>query len=437
MRGSNDDARKPALWFRALFLWLPSLGIAAYLLWQCRRLTELLPHRGYTILERLMTEARVLVDYLYLLVIPHGGTDGLYTKVTVSHGLLDPWTTLPSILIVVALLAFAFAVRRRLPVLAAAILFYFAGQLIESTTIPLELYYEHRNYLPAALLLWPLAWWILRGPGARVLRAAIAGGALALLLALTAYRAELWGNGQALAMAWLRMNPNSARAVVWGSRQLADAGHPKLALKRLREATGRQRGDISISLTALIMACRMHAARPSDLAAVVYAAGHSHAGSTLLYRNITRLARRIDRAPCPPLSTAALLRIPEAALHNPYFARYPPLQQEFLILRGRLLLRMGREQAAYEAFSRALPLVVKPDAALYVAAYMYAADAPRLGLELLDEYRALPQPERDGWSMKRLHRWWLERTGWYSESFRRVREALQKKPHSGGRKNPT
>ncbi len=426
----------PSLPFRAIFLWLPSIAICAYLLWECRHLTANLPYRGFTILERVLTEARVVVHYLYLLVIPHGGTHGLFTTVTVSHGPLQPWTTLPAILIVLALVAFALAVRRRLPVLTAAILFYFAGQLLESTTIPLELYYEHRNYLPAALLFWPLAWWILRGPGGRVLRAAVAGGALALLLALTAWRADLWGNGRQLALTWMRLNPGSARAVVWGSEGLTAAGRPDLALKRLRLAVRRQPADISVALSALDLACESRRARPGDLAAAVYAAGHGHAGSTLIYKAIPQLAKRIETTACPPLDDAALMRIPNAAIANPHFRPYPALKQEFLVLRGRLLLRMDRDKVAYAAFAKALPLDVKPDTALVVAAYMYAANAPRYGLKLLDEYRSLPKPEPRGWKMGRLHRWWLNRIGWYRKSFKRVRTALLKEETPAGKKNP-
>ncbi len=412
--------------FRAIFLWLPSLALFAYVLYPLRHALTSLPYRNFTILERLLTEGRVLVDYLYLLVIPHAGTQGLFTSVAVSHGLFDPWTTLPAILIVAALIAFAFAVRRRLPVLAAAILFYLAGQLLESTTIPLELFYEHRNYLPAALLFWPLAWWILRGPGTRALRAGIATFALVLLLAFTALRADLWGKGAELSLVWMRLNPHSTRAQVWGSEGLTAAGHPDLALKKLRLATRAQPDNISIALSALNVACELRQARPADLVATVYAAAHSRAGSGLIYNGVARLAKRIESAPCPPLTTAGLQAIPTAALANPHFNPYPALRQEFLVLRGRLLLRQGKAGEAFDAFAQSLPLVPKPDTALVTAADMYVAHKPRLGLKLLDEYRRLEKPQAHGWNMARLHRWWLERSGWYSESFKRVRAALEK-----------
>ncbi len=45
-------------------------------------------------------------------------------------------------------LAAAVIYRSRVSVVSFGVLWYFGGHLIESTTVPLELYFEHRNYLP-------------------------------------------------------------------------------------------------------------------------------------------------------------------------------------------------------------------------------------------------------------------------------------------------
>ncbi len=108
-----------------------------------------------------MTEARIVCEYLSLLWLPHPYTAGLFNDaVTVSTGLLAPPSTLASIVFLAGLLAAAVALRRRYPALALGVLFYFAAQLLESTVVPLELYYEHRNYVPAMLMFWPLALWL-------------------------------------------------------------------------------------------------------------------------------------------------------------------------------------------------------------------------------------------------------------------------------------
>lgn len=424
-KAEQPDSAPPSLLFRWILLGLPALAVVAFLAWQLRDATSPLPYRNFTIAQRLLTEPRVVLRYLYLLVIPHGGTTGLFTTVTVSRGALHPWTTLPALFAVLGLVGGALWTRRRWPALAAAVLFFFAGQLLESTSIPLELYYEHRAYLPAALLFWPVALWIARGPGAARLRAGAAISGLVILGMLTAYRAALWGNGIQLALTWMQLNPRSPRAVVWGARALADAGRDDLALARLRAASEAMPENLSIAMGHLRLACELHVFRESDLEATLYAASHARRGSLLIYEDVSGLASDLKRAPCPPLSAGDLEAIPKAALANPHFARYPALRQEFLVLDARLRLRSGDKRAGYRAFARALRIAPTPDIALTGAAELYAAHAPGLGLALLDDYRRLPRPPAHGWTMRRLHRAWLEHIGWYRDSFALVRKALR------------
>jgi tetratricopeptide (TPR) repeat protein len=108
--------------------------------------------RDVSTYERLLTEARVLFDYSFnLLMIPGGSPLGLFhDDFTVSRGLLNPPATALAIGAWVALLAGAWMARRSL---WSAILFgpvyFLAAHLLESTVLPLELYFEHRNYLPS------------------------------------------------------------------------------------------------------------------------------------------------------------------------------------------------------------------------------------------------------------------------------------------------
>ena len=95
---------------------------------------------------------------MFHLLIPHIQTRGLYQDgIVISTGLLTPWTTLPALLGLLTLGVGGWLARWRWPLLSLAILFFLAGHLLESTTIALELYFEHRNYLPAIFLFLPIA----------------------------------------------------------------------------------------------------------------------------------------------------------------------------------------------------------------------------------------------------------------------------------------
>src|SRR6185312_5867643 len=103
--------------------------------------------RSWSTGQRLLTEPRVLIDYLKLLWLPRPFSTGLFNdQYIASTSWLHPATTLPAMLAVLGLIAGAWIQRVRHPALALAVLFYFAGQVLESSAIPLELYFEHRNY---------------------------------------------------------------------------------------------------------------------------------------------------------------------------------------------------------------------------------------------------------------------------------------------------
>jgi tetratricopeptide (TPR) repeat protein len=107
--------------------------------------------------ERILTEPRIIIFYLSLLFYPILSRLTLLYDVDISHSLWQPWTTLPSIFLILLLIAAAIYLCRKRPLLSFCILFFFLNHVIEGTVIPLELIYEHRNYLPAMFLFIPVA----------------------------------------------------------------------------------------------------------------------------------------------------------------------------------------------------------------------------------------------------------------------------------------
>jgi hypothetical protein len=106
--------------------------------------------RPFDLEQRVLTEARVVLWYLAMLVVPDIQQMTLYHDgLQVSTGLLAPPTTLLALLALAALLLGAIALRHRAAWFSFGVLFFFAGHLLESTVFPLELVYEHRNYLPS------------------------------------------------------------------------------------------------------------------------------------------------------------------------------------------------------------------------------------------------------------------------------------------------
>lgn len=104
--------------------------------------------RGFTLFERVLTQFRVISLYLLQLLIPAQGNMGFFhDDFTLSTGLLEPVTTFPALLLIVALIASAIVALRKIPLYSFGILFFFASHALESTIFGLELVFEHRNYI--------------------------------------------------------------------------------------------------------------------------------------------------------------------------------------------------------------------------------------------------------------------------------------------------
>ncbi len=116
--------------------------------------------RDFTMGERLLTEPRVILFYLSLLFYPIHSRLTLLYDIDVSTSFFSPWTTLPSIFLILLMIGVAIYLAKRRPLISFCLLFFFLNHLIEGTVLPLELIYEHRNYLPAMLLFVPVAHFI-------------------------------------------------------------------------------------------------------------------------------------------------------------------------------------------------------------------------------------------------------------------------------------
>ncbi|UCD83327.1 MAG: tetratricopeptide repeat protein, partial [Deltaproteobacteria bacterium] len=105
-------------------------------------------YRDFTLGERLLTQLRVVMYYLSLLIFPSPSRLNLDYDFPVSHSLLDPATTLFSLLGLIGLIGLGVYLARRRPLASFGIFWFLGNLVVESSVIPLEMVFEHRLYLP-------------------------------------------------------------------------------------------------------------------------------------------------------------------------------------------------------------------------------------------------------------------------------------------------
>lgn len=175
--------------------------------------------RYFTPLERLLTQTRVIFFYISQLFWPLPSRFQLEHDIALSTSLFNPLSTLWATLGVVALLVLAIVKARRWPLVSFAILFYFGCHVLESTVMPLEMIYEHRNYLPSMFIGVPLVYGFLRlmdycRGKFKALAALLAVCAVLVIIALgasTFVRNGVWIDAQSIYNASLERYPQMSR----------------------------------------------------------------------------------------------------------------------------------------------------------------------------------------------------------------------------------
>ena len=113
--------------------------------------------RPFTLSQRLLTQPRVVLFYLSLIFYPLPGRLSIAHSYDISTSLFSPVSTLFAILSIVGAVVFAVLFSRRHRILSFCILFFLVNHLLESSVFPLELVFEHRNYIPSMVVFLPLA----------------------------------------------------------------------------------------------------------------------------------------------------------------------------------------------------------------------------------------------------------------------------------------
>lgn len=213
---THPAARRFLIVFFVIFAVLPALAIIGNLALHPDWILGGYLKRDFTLLERLMTEARIVWFYLRLIVLPSTALMGVYhDDIAISRQLFDPASTLPAILGIFVLLGSAWLLRQRSPIIAFGILFFLAGHSLESTILPLELAHEHRNYLPMygiVLAFFHLLLEPFHTASARLPRRAMAIMLIALFSVGTLSRANAWSNPYSLWSDEVEHHPTSTRA---------------------------------------------------------------------------------------------------------------------------------------------------------------------------------------------------------------------------------
>ena len=230
-------------------------------------------YRPFSLMERLATEPVVLWEYVRQALAPRAALLGPLQD---GHAIYDwamwqPWVAVAAWIVVV--LAAAAWVRiggllARATLLA--IVFFLVAHQIESTFIPLELYFEHRNYIATLCIAFCLAvairtlWSLAPSLSGRVVAMGVAITILAWQCLAIYQLSTLIGQPLLAAEMWHRYHPTSQRAAQTLAWQLGQLGFLPAGLRVLDELADRQPDQVGVRIQALALACKVQPENEPD-----------------------------------------------------------------------------------------------------------------------------------------------------------------------------
>lgn len=386
----QNGSGKPALdrrWLLVLLL-LPVSILVSYFVIRWQSWLGGYSGRDFSLVERLLTESRILFDYLSQLLFPRLNPAGLFNEnYPLSKGLLNPPTTLFSLISIAGLIGGAIAWRRKLPLLSLAIFFYFLGHLLESSFLPLELYFEHRNYLPAIFLFLPIAYWSMTQATHKGLL--LSGALLAVMLFgfLTHQQALLWSNKSALILNWATQNPTSVRAQRSAAMEWEQQNRPDLALRQLQEASKRIPENVEILLHRLVLECHYASVIPQtliDAESLIRRSPYDFRTFNLL----ETLINQVMSGACRGIDSMIAHQLLIALADNPSARENSGPLAQIYYLHGQLYVNDNEPGLALQAFQQAFHARSTPDIGLMAVALLASHKMFAEALTQLNEVKA-------------------------------------------------
>jgi len=203
-------------WLNMLLL-TPVIILVLYFIFTYDRTLQGYEYRSYGVQDRLVTQVSVIFDYLRMVLLPN------YSDFTFYHDdyrVIKDISAAPFILIKIVLLAcvilFSIIYRRKIPFICFGLLWFFCGHAMESSHLNLEMFFEHRNYLPSYGLIVFFVWSIFYLYKYFNIKLIVSSLLLVFIINISTVsilHIKLWQDPYRQVTEWVRLNPDSINAM--------------------------------------------------------------------------------------------------------------------------------------------------------------------------------------------------------------------------------
>ncbi|WP_322521268.1 hypothetical protein SR882_10980 [Guyparkeria halophila] len=383
--GPTRLSRRLWLSWKILFFGLPSVVLMYLVVSSLWYPESVVKTRGFDGWERLLTQQVVLWEYVKCALLP---TPGCFSPFHDDYTLVSPVFWGPALAAWMLVAVAAIWLRRLFPVIALGVLWFLVGHALESSTISLEMYFEHRNYVPAVGLTYAIAAAIFL-VGKKHPRLAVFGGLsyyLSILMILLS-TTSLWGRPALAAEIWHIERPESVRSSQYLAGRLQEQGYYVAAAKIIKEVARDNPAHLGLRLQDVYATCLISPkkSRPG-LWREMYKDAKDASFNHGVYETLSFMDRNEIYDKCSAVSRDDLFDMARSLLLNPQFGQRPVTRHNLHIFLAEegvaardLGLTMSHLEEAFDAYPNINTVYFVVDilisAGLYSEAFQFIEEA--------------------------------------------------------------
>lgn len=167
--------------------------------------------KNITTYQYFITELRVLVLYISMIFFPIPSRLNIDHDIIFSNSLISPYSTATSIVVIIFFIFTAAARIKKSPLLSFGIFWFFINSLIESSVVPLDPIFEHRNYVPSMMFISGVIFEAKRFFTKSYSKKVAAAVCIITLSIWTYQRNTVWRSGISLWQDSVKKSPNKTR----------------------------------------------------------------------------------------------------------------------------------------------------------------------------------------------------------------------------------
>lgn len=398
---STDSASASFSRYATLFVVLGGLTVISLFLYKLDSFMAIFSEKPYSLVERLLTQINALSFYIRMIYLPLLSKMGLYHDdfpIAQSFSFL----LIANSIFLSGLIASTLLLKKRAPLISFGIAWFFVSHLLESTILPLELVFEHRNYLSCyGLILVPILViaHVMQKPVSPLQRAypVLGGLFIILLMSMTWTRSISWSSTERFLHAALINKPNSARTHIEFANWLMTKEAYQLAFTELLTAQKLQPMNTGIDLHILLLHCQA-AYLPDAIYQNVDDKLQKYPITPYVILGLDKLVQNLFQNQCQNIPKEKVTHLIHTAYKNPYLKHRPRYKAVLYHLEAGILLLNDKPGDAkmllmrsFETYPRRMdPLVAKATLELNEGDLKSAKES----INLLQKYKMKPYAPR-------------------------------------------